>query len=132
MEIYRMHRGARAVANYSGAMYAGGHWNPIGTPMLYAAQHFSLACVEILVHLDKSELPSDYVWSSSELQGTPKFLPFSDLNHISSCQSAGHSWVAYRRTTGRTGAISEVPSGNIRSRVCTLGLESKRCPNGNC
>jgi RES domain-containing protein len=88
-----MHRGARAAANYSGAMEAGGRWNPIGTPMLYTAQHLSLACVEILVHLDKSELPQDYVWSWTELQGTPELLRFSDLDHVSSFQATGHSWV---------------------------------------
>jgi RES domain-containing protein len=93
MKIYRMHRGARAAANYSGAMEAGGRWNPIGTPMLYTAQHLSLACVEILVHLDKSELPREYVWSCTELDGTLDFLQFNDLNHVSSCQAAGHSWV---------------------------------------
>src|ERR1700732_1272569 len=93
MKIYRMHRAARAAGDYTGAMLAGGRWNPIGTPMLYAAQHLSLACVEILVHLDKSELPRDYVWSWTELDGTRDFLRFEDLNHVSSCQAAGRSWV---------------------------------------
>jgi RES domain-containing protein len=93
MKIYRMHRGARAAANYSGAMEAGGRWNPIGTPMLYTSQHLSLACVEILVHLDKSELPQDYVWSWTELEGTLDFLQFRDLDHVSSCQAAGRSWI---------------------------------------
>ena len=35
MEIYRLHRSVRAAADYTGAMLAGGRWNPIGTPMLY-------------------------------------------------------------------------------------------------
>jgi len=105
MNVYRMHRGARFAANYSGAMEAGGRWNPIGTPMLYTAQHLSLACVEILVHLDKSELPRHYVWSWTALEGKPKHLQFEDLNHVSSGQAAGHSWV---RTTGQLAV--QVPS----------------------
>ena len=105
MKIYRLHRLARAAANYFGAMEAGGRWNPIGIPMLYTAQHLSLACVEILVHLDKSELPRDYVWSRTELNGTPEFLRFGDLNHVSSCQVAGQLWI---RTGGQL-AI-QVPS----------------------
>jgi RES domain-containing protein len=99
-----MRRGARAAAHYSGApvipdrrysgpMEAVGRWNPIGTPMLCTAQHLSLACVEILVHLDKSELPRDYVWSSTDLREIPEFLQFKDLNHVWSCQLAGHWWV---------------------------------------
>jgi hypothetical protein len=75
-------------------------------------QHLSLACVEILVHLDKSELPRDYFWSSTESQGTLEFLQFSDLNHISSCQSAGRSWV---HTGGQLAA--QVPSRRNTGRV---------------
>jgi RES domain-containing protein len=93
MQIYRMHRSAREVWDYTGAKLAGGRWNPIGTPMLYTSQHLSLACIEVLVHLDKSQLPRDYVWSRTELPGTPGILSFGNLNHIASCQAAGHSWV---------------------------------------
>jgi RES domain-containing protein len=60
MTIYRMHRAERLAGDYRGAMVAGGRWNPIGTPMLYTAEHPSLACLEILVHLDKAQLPGDY------------------------------------------------------------------------
>ena len=88
-----MHRSARAAADYTGAMLAGGRWNPIGTPMLYTAQHLSLACIEVLVHLDKSQLPRDYVWSRAELSNTPGVLSFGNLNHVASCQAAGHQWV---------------------------------------
>jgi RES domain-containing protein len=105
MKIYRMHRAVRAAADYSGAMLAGGRWNPIGTPMLYTAKHLSLACLEILVHLDKSELPRDYVWSWTDLPQNPERLQFDDLNHVSSCQAAGHSWV---RTAGELAV--QVPS----------------------
>ena len=87
-----MHRSVRAAGNYTGAMVAGGRWNPIGTPMLYTAEHLSLACIEVLIHLDKSQLPNDYVWSSTALPNTPGALPFGNLNHISACQAAGRSW----------------------------------------
>ena len=61
MTIYRMHRAKRPAGDYRGAMVAGGRWNPIGTAMLYTAEHLSLACLEVLVHLDKDQLPRDYV-----------------------------------------------------------------------
>ena len=79
MTIYRMHRAARAAADYRGAMVAGGRWNPIGTPMLYTAQHLSLACLEVLVHLDKTQLPRGYAWSKAvggEFQNRPEFWEF--------------------------------------------------------
>ena len=93
MTVYRLHRAARAAGDYTGAMLAGGRWNSIGTPMLYTAEHLSLACLEILVHLDKSQLPDDYVWSKADLPHRPEFLDIARVNEISSCQAAGSVWI---------------------------------------
>ena len=93
MTIYRMHRAARSAGDYTGAMLAGGRWNPIGVPMLYAAEHLSLACLEILVHLDKGQLPRDYVWSKADLPHRPELLNVASLNDIGSCQTAGTVWI---------------------------------------
>ena len=93
MRIYRLHRAARAVDDYFGAMDAGGRWNPIGTPALYTAEHLSLACLEVLVHLDKTDLPRNYVWSWTELAELPAILPFGDFTHVSGCQAAGNKWL---------------------------------------
>jgi RES domain-containing protein len=93
MQIFRMHRSVRAPANYLGAMDAPGRWNSIGTPMLYTAQHLSLACVEVLVHLDKTDLPRDYVWSRAEVSGESGEFSLNDFSHVSACQLAGDRWV---------------------------------------
>ncbi len=61
--------------------------------MLYTAQHLSLACLEILVNLDKKQLPHDYVWSTTELSETPTLLPFENLNSVGSCRAVGDAWV---------------------------------------
>jgi RES domain-containing protein len=98
MKVFRMHRSVRLPSNYVGAMDAGGRWNSIGTPMLYTAQHLSLACIEVLVHMDKSELPRDYVWSGADISDDVGSLSFGDLNHVSSCQAAGDRWI---RETGQ-------------------------------
>jgi RES domain-containing protein len=105
MNIYRMHRSARAAGDYTGAMLAGGRWNPIGTPMLYTAQHLSLACIEVLVHLDKGQLPRDYVWSKIALPETPDLLRFENLREIASCQRSGGEWVCANH-----GLAAQVPS----------------------
>ena len=62
--------------------------------MLYTAQHLSLACIEVLVHLDKSQLPRGYVWSRTDLPAAPPLLAFVSLSDIVSCQAAGHAWVS--------------------------------------
>lgn len=93
MKIFRMHRSERGPGDPTGAMLAGGSWNPSGTPMLYTAESLSLACIEILVHLDRSQLPRDYVWSRTELNETPGFLRIENIIDVDSCQVAGRRWV---------------------------------------
>jgi len=75
-----------------GALLVGGRWNHPGTAMLYASQHLSLACLEVLVHLDKSELPPEYVFSTTLLPRNPDSLTTEDLNSESACRSVGSNW----------------------------------------
>jgi RES domain-containing protein len=110
MKIYRLHHHSRMAADYTGAMLAGGRWNSIGTPMLYAAQTLSLACLEVLVHLDKRQLPQQYVWSETNLEQEPAALQFSDIGRVSSCQLAGQSWIG-----AGTSLAAKVPSVIIPS-----------------
>lgn len=88
-----MHRARRLASDYRGAMVAGGRWNPIGDPMLYTAEHLSLACLEVLVHLDKGQLPRDYVWSKAELPDIPSLLSDSIPASVIACQIAGAAWI---------------------------------------
>jgi RES domain-containing protein len=92
MLIYRLHRAVRAAGDYAGALLAGGRWNPPGTAILYTAQHLSLACVEILVHVDKVQLPPEYVWSKTRLPNTPAVLETGNVRELTACQMAGQSW----------------------------------------
>jgi RES domain-containing protein len=74
------------------AFLAGGRWNRPGTAMLYASQHLSLACLEVPVHLDKSELPPEYVLSSALLPREPDSLATEDVDSQSPCSSARTNW----------------------------------------
>jgi RES domain-containing protein len=51
----------------SGGLYAAGRCNRKGTPVIYAAQHASLALAEVLVHLELPEVPLDYVLVTIEI-----------------------------------------------------------------
>jgi len=44
-----------------GARHYGGRWNSPGVPVVYTAEHASLAILEVFVHLGATELLSEYV-----------------------------------------------------------------------
>jgi RES domain-containing protein len=44
-----------------GARLYGGRYNPPGIPAVYTSQSIALAVLEILVHIDKAEVPNDYI-----------------------------------------------------------------------
>lgn len=52
---------ARRAFNGEGARLYGGRWNSVGTAVVYTAESQSLAALEVVVHLDSSELLNHYV-----------------------------------------------------------------------
>src|SRR4051812_35692834 len=64
MICYRLNRAHYSAKDPTGASLSGGRWNSPGKEVLYSSATLSLACLEILVHIGKSELvPMDYVFS---------------------------------------------------------------------
>ena len=61
MICYRVVRRQYADLTGEGARRYGGRFNPPGIPAIYTSQSIALAVLEILVHVDKSEVPNDYV-----------------------------------------------------------------------
>ena len=61
MQLYRLCRQKFADLSGLGAKQTGGRWNRRGVAALYTAENASLAILEVLVHLDKSEIPVDFV-----------------------------------------------------------------------
>ena len=61
MITYRISRRPYAGLTGEGARLYGGRFNPPGIPAVYTSQSIALAVLEILVHIDKSEVPADYV-----------------------------------------------------------------------
>jgi len=62
MRLFRLCRQKDAELTGYGAKRTGGRWNRKGIFALYTAEHASLAVVEVLVHLDRTEIPSDFVF----------------------------------------------------------------------
>lgn len=61
MTCFRIARRKYADLSGDGARVYGGRCNRPGVPAVYASQSIALAVLEVLVHLDKSEMPLDYV-----------------------------------------------------------------------
>lgn len=61
----------------TGAGLYGGRWNPVGTPLLYTAQHRSLALCEMMVNLEKIQLKQDYDLITIKI---PDTLPIKKLS----------------------------------------------------
>jgi RES domain-containing protein len=60
MDLYRVAPEAYALdLTGEGAKKAGGRWNPSGTPVIYTAEHATLAMLEVMAHLDRSCAPKD-------------------------------------------------------------------------
>lgn len=60
MKVFRISN-AQYIRDISGtgAKLFGGRWNSKGQSLLYTAEHRSLSALEVLVHLNKNELPND-------------------------------------------------------------------------
>jgi RES domain-containing protein len=69
-----------------GAQMYGGRCNPPGIPAVYTSQSIALAVLEILVHVDKSEVPNDYVVMAIRLAGRrisrPRDTSLAGMNHF--------------------------------------------------
>lgn len=61
---YRLVRARHAARAFDGegARRYGGRWNPIGTPAVYLASHRSLAVLEILANLERTDALAGFVF----------------------------------------------------------------------
>ena len=69
MTSFRVARRKYADLSGEGARLFGGRFNPPGVPAVYTSQSIALAVLELLVHLDKTEMPLDYVVMAIRFSG---------------------------------------------------------------
>jgi RES domain-containing protein len=68
MKVWRIcrERYVESALTGEGARLAGGRWNSVDVPMVYASWCLSLAALEVFVNLDPGNQPTDLVWIAIE------------------------------------------------------------------
>jgi|SRR5277367_457496 len=120
MRAFRIADGRFPIVDGTGARLTGGRWNSAGSPVIYAAETFAGAILEILVHASLFRLPRNYVYVElsipdtigSEMASSPD-LPDWEFADQAVTRSIGDQWLLEKRS-----AILIVPS------VVTQGIET--------
>lgn len=66
--------------------------------MLYTSACLSLACLEVLAHLDKTRWPDEYLSARTNLHRVPDTAQAGNPNDLRSTQAQGNTWI--RNTSG--------------------------------
>ena len=123
----------------TGGYYAAGRCNHKGTAVIYAAQHVSLALIEILVHLELSEIPLDYTLVTVEIpdsvalrQATPEEALAASTNPDvpvflvpSVVVPQELNVVIYPQAFGFEATVKKVEPFRIDERLLARGWQSK-------
>ena len=103
MVIFRMHSKSHGVFDTKGATLQEGRWHSIGTRVVYAAEHASLAVLETLIHAGGKKIPPRVITRIV----VPDKLPIerADWMDMPHSQVFGDDWFREQRT-----AVLGVPS----------------------
>ena len=110
--VYRIVRAGYPVFDGSGAARWGARWTSPGRAVIHAAESYSLAILENLVHFNASELPPHLIVSRIEIPKkvsreiiTRGDTPDFDTTSYETCRTIGDRWHAQAKT-----AVLIVPS----------------------
>ena len=106
MRVWRIASARFPVLDGEGARLFGGRWNSIGSPVVYTAEHASLAVLETLVWTDPEDVPDDLLLYEIEV---PKDASVDRLNAdglpadwkeagAAVCVRLGDEWLASMRS----------------------------------
>ncbi len=105
LRIFRIGHPAYPLWDGSGAATHGGRWNPVGSPVVYAASHYSLALLETLANLSSRTIPPTFVRSHVLLPDgclAERVYPQDDAGWDSPdrtyTQALGQRWLAEARS----------------------------------
>lgn len=124
-EAWRIFKTRHAATAFDGegARVNGGRWNSVGVPMVYTAATVSLAMLEMLVHLDESDVLLSYSLSRVRFEDTRVTrldrarLPdnWKDPSAANDLRAIGDAGVA-----SGASVILEVPSAIVENESCYL------------
>jgi RES domain-containing protein len=120
MRAFRIADGRFPIFDGTGARVAGARWNSPGRPIIYAAETFAGAMLEILAHAGLNRLPRNQLFieisipESIAVENGPD-IDFStwDASNQSATRSFGDQWLLEMRS-----AVLLVPS------IVTAGIET--------
>jgi RES domain-containing protein len=105
LRAWRIGRGAHAVYDGAGAGLVGGRWNPVGRPVIYAAETYALALLEVLVHAQAGAPPPNCRYVGIEIPDDisrevvdPARLPGWEHPDYAVSQRFGADWIGEARS----------------------------------
>lgn len=119
MQVWRISKRKYAMTAFSGegTRLVGGRWTPQGVSAVYTSSSLALAALELLVHLNKEDVTTEFVAIAAEVPDdlateviTSEQLPknWRETPAPVALSVIGHEWLK----TGRTAVLS-VPSAVI-------------------
>lgn len=112
MIAYRIADARHPIFDGTGAMLRGGRWNSIGQRVIYAAESYAGAMLEILVHANMAVPPKHHqvvriaIPDSVAIETlSPSALPGWDAEDVTTARAFGDEWLREGRT-----AVLRVPS----------------------
>ncbi len=127
MLAYRIADARHPILDPTGAMLHGGRWNSPGKRVIYAAETYAGALLEVLVHANLSRAPRDHqsvrITIPDEVKietaEPAKVRGWEDENCIAS-RAHGDAWYDAQRT-----AVLRVPSVITHGRECNVVIHAE-------
>ena len=118
MQVFRIADRRFPIFDGTGARMIGGRWNSPGSPLIYAAETFAGALLEVLAHANLGRVPRTHAVVEITIPGTiaveslnGENLPGWDAEDQSASRAFGDKWLREQRS-----AVLLVPSAVCRGR----------------
>lgn len=127
MHAYRIADARHPIIDPTGAILHGGRWNSIGKRVIYAAETYSTALLEVLVHANLNRLPRNqqvvqiFIPEETEIEtADPAAVPGWDAADNIASRAFGDRWYDQRRSL-----ILRVPNVVTQGRDWNLGINAE-------